>query len=140
MSLHLILLSIFLQFSPAPTDIVGTWIAYDDKTAEATSHIYIYEENGAFHGRVVAMLRDDPSSLCEKCPGELKNKPVMQMVILNNLKFNEEYWTGGTILDPENGKTYKCNIYMDSTDELKLRGYIGAPLFGRSQRWIRADS
>ena len=140
MNIYLIFTAIWFYLTPAQTDVVGTWVAYDDKTEMATSHIQIYEKDGLFYGQVVAMLRDDPSSLCTKCTGHLKNKPIMKMEILKSMQFNGEYWTDGTIMDPDNGKTYKCNIHLEDRDVLTVRGYIGAPLFGRSQRWVRTES
>jgi uncharacterized protein (DUF2147 family) len=47
-------------------------------------------------------------------------------------------WTGGEILDPENGKTYKATLKLaDNGQKLLVRGYIGLPIFGRSQTWVR---
>lgn len=119
--------------------IVGTWKTIDDKTKLATSHIEIYQEGDAYFGKVVRMLRDDPSSLCTKCTGDKKDQPIMDMVILRNMKKVKKGYSEGFILDPESGKEYDCNIYLESNDKLILRGYIGAPLFGRSQDWFRVD-
>lgn len=120
-------------------DIVGVWKTIDDRTNLPTSHIEIYEENGSYFGKVVEMLRDDPSTLCELCPGKKKNQPIMHMVILRNLKADGDAWSSGRILDPETGKEYKCNVSLKSEDTLFLRGYIGAPLFGRTQEWLRVE-
>lgn len=121
-------------------DIVGIWKTIDDRTNLPTSHVEITKKDGKYFGHVVEMLRDHPSTLCDKCPGAKKNKPIMHMTILRDMTKEDDYWTGGKILDPENGKEYKCNIYLISEDKLELRGYIGAPLFGRSQDWLRVES
>ena len=118
-------------------DIVGTWETIDDRTNLPTSHVEITEKDGKYFGHVVKMLRDDPSSLCTECAGRLKNEPIMQMTILRDMEKEDDYWTSGRILDPENGKEYKCKITLESENKLILRGYIGAPLFGRSQDWLR---
>ncbi len=81
---------------------------------------------------------DDP--LCVKCEGALKDKPVDGMKILDGLTFDGKKWTGGTILDPETGKTYKCYIeVVDGGERIKLRGFVGNPLLGRTQNWHRLD-
>jgi uncharacterized protein (DUF2147 family) len=62
------------------------------------------------------------------------------MTILNNLKKNGNEWNGGTILDPNNGKTYKCKIeVVDGGARLKVRGFIGLSLLGRTQYWLRVE-
>lgn len=136
-TLSLIVLCTLLATSSFAQSIVGTWKTIDDKTKLATSHIEIYQEGDQYFGKVVRMLRDDPSTLCTKCTGELKDQPIMNMVILKDMKEDGGSYTGGLILDPETGKEYDCNIYLKSDDRLILRGYIGAPLFGRSQDWYR---
>ncbi len=118
-------------------DIVGVWKTIDDRTNLPTSHVEIYKLDNTYYGKVVAMLRDDPATLCSECKGDKKNEPIMGMVILRDMKKENDIWSSGYIMDPENGKEYKCNIYMKSNLSLELRGYIGAPLFGRSQDWIR---
>ncbi len=116
---------------------VGVWKTIDDESGEATSHIEIYEKDGKFHGKIVKMLRDPEDTLCAKCPGDKKDKPLMGMEILWDLKKHKDYWSYGRIMDPNNGKTYKCNIRMENNDELKLRGYIGIAALGRNQVWYR---
>ena len=138
----IVLTSVFLIvviFGTHAQEIVGTWKTIDDRTGKPTSHIEIIKRGGKYYGHVVKMLRDDPSSLCVECTGNKKNKPIMNMTILRDMVKKEDYWTGGKILDPENGKEYKCNIELISEDKLVLRGYIGAPLFGRSQDWFRVQ-
>ncbi len=122
------------------SDITGTWMTIDDRTKLPTSHIEITRVNDKYQGKVINMLRDDQETVCEKCVGEQKNKPIMHMIILRDLAKTGTYWSGGKILDPDNGKEYKCNIHLKSKDKLVLRGYIGAPIFGRSQEWFRVNS
>ena len=60
------------------------------------------------------------------------------MAILWGLAEDHEEWNGGYILDPKNGKTYKCEMKLeDGGKKLTVRGYIGFSLLGRSQTWIR---
>ena len=116
---------------------IGTWITVDDETGEEKSHLQIYEEEGKLSGKIVRLLKDDSDALCQKCPKDRKNKPVLGMIILRDLKEDDGEWTGGYILDPERGKEYKCQISLVSEDRLEVRGYIGLPAFGRSQLWKR---
>jgi uncharacterized protein (DUF2147 family) len=122
---------------------VGRWTTIDDETKKPKSVITIYEEGGKLFGKIEKLYREpneEPNPVCDKCEGALKNQPIMGMVILRNLEKDDDEWSGGTILDPANGKTYKCKIAVeDGGKKLKVRGYIGMALLGRTQYWIRAE-
>lgn len=122
---------------------VGRWTTIDDETKKPRSVIAIYEENGKLFGKIEKLFREpneEPNPVCDKCEGALKNQPILGMVILKDLKKDDDEWTGGTILDPGNGKTYKAKIAVeDGGKKLKVRGYIGLSLIGRTQRWVRAE-
>lgn len=121
---------------------VGRWTTIDDETKKPKSVIAIYEEGGKLFGKIEKLYREpkeEQNPLCDKCEGSLKNKPIIGMVILQNLKKDGDEWTGGTILDPANGKTYKCKIAVeDGGKKLKVRGFVGIAAFGRTQHWVRA--
>ena len=74
---------------------------------------------------------------CALCNGADKDKPVLGLTIIKGLSKDEEEYNGGKILDPKNGKLYKCSIILDGADKLKIRGYIGVSMFGRTQYWQR---
>ena len=122
---------------------VGRWTTIDDETKKPKSVITIYEEGGKLFGKIEKLFREpneEQNPLCDKCEGTLKNQPITGMVILRDLKKDGEEWTGGTILDPANGKTYKAKIAVqDGGKKLKVRGYIGMALLGRTQYWVRAE-
>jgi len=83
---------------------------------------------------------EDPNPLCDECIGEDKDKPVIGMIILKDLSSSGDQWKGGTILDPNNGKTYKCKIeVVEDGQKLKVRGFIGISLLGRTQYWERTN-
>lgn len=128
-----------IVFNVQSQNVLGKWKTIDDKTGEIKSIVEVYEKSGKVYGKVVEILRaDHKKDVCSECEGAEKNKPILGMVIMNGLKKDGSEYNGGTILDPENGKKYKCYITLESPDKLKLRGYIGFSLIGRTQYWIRA--
>jgi uncharacterized protein (DUF2147 family) len=62
------------------------------------------------------------------------------LTFIKGLKKEGHEYNGGKILDPKNGKTYKCYITLEGKDKLKVRGFIGISLFGRTQYWSRLKS
>lgn len=128
-------------FSAQSQTVLGKWKTVDDETGEAKSIVEVYEKSGKVYGKVVEILRaDHKKDICTKCEGAEKNKPILGMVIMENLKKDGSEYSGGTILDPESGKKYKCYIELESPDKLKLRGYIGLSIMGRTQYWIRVKN
>lgn len=116
----------------------GIWKTIDDNSGEARSHVEIYEQGGQYFGKIVKLLQSDPDSLCEECPGEKKNQPVVGLVIIENMKPYKEYWRKGNILDPESGNEYGCSIWFEegNKDILKVRGKHWTGLY-RTQTWYR---
>jgi len=119
----------------------GTWRSIDDKTKQARSIIKITEENGELKGVVEKLFDqpgDDPAHLCKECKGERKDKPIVGMTILWGLKKDGDTWGGGEILDPHNGKIYRCKMTLSADGKsLNVRGFIGISLLGRTQAWWR---
>jgi len=119
----------------------GVWKSIDDKTKKERSIIRITEVNGEFKGVVEKLFDqpgDDPAHLCKECKGERKDKPIIGMTILWGLKKDGDIWAGGEILDPHNGKIYRCKMTLsDDGKSLNVRGFIGISLIGRSQIWWR---
>ena len=122
---------------------VGKWKTYDDETNKAKSIVVISMVDGKLQGLIESLFRDpgeDPDPKCDKCDGDRKDKRVIGMKILWGLEKDDDEWSGGRILDPENGKDYKCYIkVMDGGRRLKVRGYLGVSLFGRTQYWQRVQ-
>lgn len=117
---------------------VGLWKTIDDDTKEAKSLIRISESGGQLSGKVEKILTDKPDAICEQCSGDLKDKPIRGMTILRGHKKADDWWEGGTILDPANGKVYKSQLRtLEGGKKLEVRGYIGISLLGRSQTWVR---
>lgn len=123
------------------TSPAGLWKSIDDATGKPAAMIRIRQANGEFTAQIETLLRphaDDPNPTCERCPGSRKGQPVAGLVILSGMRRQGATYSGGEILDPENGKTYRCNMTLSPDgSRLEVRGYIGAPLFGRTQIWTR---
>ena len=130
----LMLASLTAQNSP-----VGIWKTVDDNTGEARSHIEIFEENGKLYGKIVKLLQKPSDTVCDNCSGDKKGKPLIGMELLSGLKTYKDYWSYGRIMDPDNGKVYKCSVWMEGTDKLKVRGYIGFSALGRTQVWHKVE-
>lgn len=129
----------------AATDTpVGTWTQVDDATGKPKSIIEITQQpDGTLQGVVKQILFSDHGTnpICDKCEGERHNKPVEGMVIMGGVKKDGDQWDGGQILDPSNGKTYKVKLTLkDNGQKLDVRGYVGMPMLGRTQTWVRRDS
>ena len=120
--------------------ITGTWKTIDDETEKPASIVEIYQEGDYIYGKIKEILKEDtePDAICDECTDDRKNQPIKGMQILRNLKRDGKQWNGGTILDPANGKVYKCYLELVSADKLKLRGFIGFSLIGRTQYWYRS--
>lgn len=125
-----------------PMSPLGVWTTIDDNTGKPKSLIKIWERNGKIHGTIVKLLNPkdgNPNPKCDKCSGDKKNKPIVGMTIMTGLYKDGDEWSGGTILDPESGNTYK--VYLEvlaGGKKLKVRGYIGISLLGRTQYWVRS--
>jgi uncharacterized protein (DUF2147 family) len=123
------------------TTPVGKWKTIDDSTKEAKAIVELWEHNGKLYGKIVKLFRkagEDQDPKCDKCKGDKKDKKVIGMVIVEGLSKDGDEWKGGSILDPDNGKTYKCKMSLEK-GKLKVRGFIGVSMLGRTQYWLPAS-
>ena len=133
-------LSVWAQNTPA-----GLWKTIDDETKKEKSLVRVSEAGGVFSGKIEKLLDPDtkPDAKCDKCTDERKDQPILGLPIIRNVKASGDdatLWDGGEILDPNNGKTYKVRLKpADGGKKLEVRGYIGAPLLGRTQTWTRVE-
>lgn len=127
---------------------IGLWKTIDDETNKPRSLVRIYEEDGKLYGRVEKLFLEpgeDPDPVCDDCDEDdpRYNQRVMGMIVMEGLeretKGDDSSWEDGKILDPENGKVYGCEASLQSADKLKIRGYIGFSLLGRTQYWYRQN-
>lgn len=141
--MKIILLSLVLiafhNFTFAQSDITGKWKTFDDETLEVKSIVEVFKKEGKYYGRIVKLFRkstEDPDPVCTECDDEDPrfNKKIIGLEILKDMKKIGEEYSEGTILDPKNGKVYRCKIWTEEQD-LKLRGYLGP--FYRTQTWMK---
>ena len=126
----------------AQTTPVGLWKTIDDDGKTEKSLVRITESGAAVSGRVEKIFDlSKASEVCRECSDERKNQAVMGMTIIRGAKKGDDgAWGGGDILDPNNGKVYKLRLKpVDGDKRLEVRGYIGMPLLGRTQTWIRVE-
>jgi uncharacterized protein (DUF2147 family) len=134
---------IFSMGSIADGAPIGKWQTIDDESGKPKSIIEIYSVEDVLEGKIIELLDPDSSSICKQCKGERANKPLVGMIILWGVTAadNKQSWGGGEILDPKKGKTYSVKLSLkNSGDELKVRGFIGAPFLGRTQIWKRLSN
>ena len=118
--------------------ILGTWLNESGK-----AKVKIVKRGTKFYGKIIWLRDPNDESGKQKLDKEnpkkeLKTKPIVGLEILKGFKYiGDKKWEGGTIYDPENGKTYDCNIAMKDNNTLKIRGYIGISLLGRTTVWSR---
>ena len=126
-------------FAEAQT-IFGKWKTIDPDTGKDESIIEVFKKDGRAFAKIIEIFNDaDRDKTCIYCKGPNKDKPILGLVILNGLKKVGDEWRGGKILDPKNGNYYKCYITLESQNKMKLRGYIGIALFGRTEYWYRVE-
>ena len=121
---------------------VGVWKNIDDETGKPMALIRVWEHKNVLYGKVTKGLDTGKGDgICHLCKGKKKDKPIVGMQILWGLKkVNDNLWDDGYILDPNNGKTYRCKITLSPDGQtLQVRGYIGVPLLGRTQTWLREE-
>jgi uncharacterized protein (DUF2147 family) len=137
--LGLSVVSAFAQMTP-----VGLWQTISDTDGKVSSEVRITEAAGVVTAKIEKLLRADakPGVKCTECKDDRKDQPVLGLEIMRGLKKTEgkDVWEGGFIIDPDNGKDYRARITMiEGGKKLEMRGYIGNPMFGRTQTWVRAQ-
>lgn len=120
-------------------DIVGVWKTLDDNSDEQRSTVEIYqEEDGKYYGRITSITREEErDDLCSLCEGEKYNQLVLGMIIIEGLFKDDDEYSDGTILDPENGEVYDCTLWLNESGDLIVRGYWG--FFYRTQTWKKIN-
>ena len=129
-------------------DIVGVWVT--PKSADGNAHIEVTKENDKYLGKIVWLenplyLKNNPDNGAEGTPLldkrnpiiDKKSRPILGLSMLQGFTYKNNRWQGRTIYDPESGKTYKCKITLKRDGSLKVRGYIGVSILGRTSVWTK---
>lgn len=140
----LAIVSFLLSYSVHAADLSGLWQTTDDRTGKPRSLVRMTENAGEYNAVVEKGLltTDTGDATCDKCTDERKGQKIVGMTIAKHLKPSSKtnVYEDGEILDPENGKTYKCKMTLSPNgNELEVRGFIGFSLLGRSQTWKRIE-
>ncbi len=127
-----------LQVSWSQT-VFGKWKTIDDRNGITKAIVEVYEENGLLQARILKILeKGKENALCIKCKGDLKDKPVTGMKIMDDYKRNNKgEYKGSRLFDPEQAMTFRGKVWLDPKDSnrLKVRGYLA--FLYRTQTWHR---
>lgn len=122
---------------------VGLWKNIDDVSGKPRALIRITESDGSLQGRIESVFpaaNEEQNPTCVKCEGSNKNAPVIGLVILTGLVKDGDEYADGQILDPDSGNIYSSKVrVIEGGKKLSVRGYIGMPMLGRTQTWLRQE-
>lgn len=126
------------------TTPVGLWKTFDEDTKRETALVRVSQNAGVYSGVVERVLESDREhAVCAKCTDERKDKPVLGMTVLRDVRQSADsidVWDGGSVLEVKQGKVYKVELKLANNGQaLEVRGYVGAPIFGRSRIWQRLE-
>lgn len=138
---NLLLVVTFNTFADTPPEnkILGFWLSENGKAV-----IEIYKKDGEYNGKMVWLLKQHSGEIAvpldvNNDDKELQKRKLLGLNILTGFKYKDGEFTGGRVYDPESGNTYKAYMELKTEDKIKLRGYIGISLFGRTSYWTREN-
>lgn len=121
-------------------DIIGIWQTHGDKPAK----IQIYKSGDRYVGKIVNLQfpteNGKPKTDKNNPDAGEQGRPLMGLQLLTGFRFDTDEWDDGHIYDPESGKTYNCTLMLKDANTLKVRGYVGISLFGRTEVWTRTSN
>ncbi len=121
-----------------PASPVGKWRTIDDQSGKPKSIVHITDDKGILTGKIVELLEGANEKTCSKCEGNLKDKPLVGMKILWDLKKQGDEWTEGKIFNPADGGTYNSKAKLaDGGKTLEVTGKW--LFFSKQQQWQRVD-
>lgn len=128
--------------------LIGLWATGPDDDPDL-AHVEIVKDGTTYAGKIVWLAEpvypaDDDQGMAgepkvdrENSDAGLASRPIFGLPLVEGFSYTgKNKWKGGTIYDPNNGKTYSCKLKLDG-DRLKVRGYIGVSLIGRTTNWTR---
>ena len=140
----LLALSFIYVYSHAQTTEEADKVRGEWYTEENKSVVKVYRaQNGKYYGKIISLKNpleeDGTPKVDDENPDPAKrNVPLIDLLILKGFDYRGDgVYKGGTIYDPDNGKTYDCIMTLNSDNQLDIRGYIGISLIGRTTAWVR---
>ena len=131
-------LTVSIAYAQKADAILGKWV-----NPSGEGQIQVYKKGALYYGKLVWLkvpndeATGQPKTDVNNPEKNLQSKPILGLEILKAFKFDgDDVYEEGSIYDPKNGKTYKCKMTLDG-NKLKIRGYIGISLLGRSEVWTR---
>jgi uncharacterized protein (DUF2147 family) len=121
-----------------PDAIIGQWL-----NADSDAKMEIFKQNNKYYGKIVWLKnpfneKGKPQTDENNPDHKFHNRPIMGLLILRDLVYHGgNVWINGKIYDPDSGNDYSCKMTLKNDNTLKLRGYIGVSLFGRTEVWTR---
>lgn len=126
---------------PEAQAYLGDWTTYSDDTGEAQVVVRITAPNGVLQGRIIRVLPTEayprPQFQCDDCAGRYEGADLRTVPLIEGMEWNDDEFSGGRIVDPQNGRSYRGVLRLDGTDRLRVRGFIGVRALGRTQVWRR---
>lgn len=137
LSIAVLFTSFAAVFSQNADIVQGVWVN-DSKDAR----VEIYKSGDKYFGKIVwtaNMYEADRRTLKKDSKNtneSMRQRTILNMVVLSGFTYSDGEWTGGEIYDPKSGKTYKSKMKVKS-NSLEVRGYVGNPMFGKTTTWTR---
>ncbi len=121
--------------------VLGKWKTYDifDKNREEAIVEILQDKDGLYIKIIEIIPEEHKNDLCTKCDDSRKDQPILGMVILKGAKLQDNVWQGAKILNAKNGNEYGCNFSLEAPDLLRVRGFVGYPIFGKTLYWTRIN-
>ena len=123
--------ALMAAYTAKPDEAVGTWLV-----PKGDAKVTITKSGESVSGQITWLKTPEDLDTKNPDPAKRKNK-ILGMKMLWGFSFKNNEWIGGQIYDPDSGNTYKCKMWMINADKLNVKGYVGIPLFGRSEVWTR---
>ncbi len=115
----------------------GYWKILDDDSGEMRSVVEFYMNGDKLHARIKELREGAEDAVCSECPGELDDKKLLGMDLIWDLSWDGSRWSGGSIIDVDEGEIYSCRINSFDDETIDVRGYMGRPFLGRTVTWHR---
>jgi uncharacterized protein (DUF2147 family) len=136
---QIIYLFLLLLSTPvlAQNDIKGVWKVVDNTTNDVLYHVELFPFQNRTYGKVVKTVKMPASQVCQLCPGDLRNQPIQNMVVVEKMQLSGGFYKNGKLLDPQTGRWYSCQMWLKEEDQdvLVVRGFLGFIYF--TQYWYR---